>query len=89
MTDERGAATDIARGNPDETLETEAPVGEGEMARMLVRALPEVNDAALSEAQVLAEYRRQAESALAAEEVPLALRDYVRRYFTGIGILGN
>jgi hypothetical protein len=89
VTDERGPATDIARGEPGEPLDAGAPVGEGEMARMLVRALPEATGAAIGEERVLAEYRRQAESALAAEEVPLALRDYVRRYFTGVGVLGN
>jgi hypothetical protein len=89
VTDERGPATDIARGEPGELLDTGAPVGEGEMARMLMRALPESTGAAIGEERVPAEYRRQAESALAAEEVPLALRDYVRHYFTGTGVLGN
>ena len=89
VTDERGSPTDIAKADPAGTLETDVLVGEGEMARMLVRALPEAGGAAIGEERVLAEYRRQAESALSAEEVPLALRDYVKRYFTGIGMLGN
>jgi hypothetical protein len=89
VADERGPATGIARTEPGASLDTDAPVGEGDTARMLVRALPEATGAAIGEERALAEYRRQAESALAAEEVPLALRDYVRRYFTGVRVLGN
>jgi hypothetical protein len=85
--DEPGPASDIAQGKPGEPLKAEPQVGEGEMARMLVRALPEATRAATGEEAALGEYRRQAEGALAAEQVPLALREYVRGYFTGIGVL--
>ena len=54
---------------------------------MLVRALPKAAGAATDEEQALGEYQRQAESALAAEQVPLELREYVKGYFTGIGVL--
>jgi hypothetical protein len=89
VTDEPGAPSEIARSEPGEPLKAESPVGEGEMARMLVRALPEAAAAATTEEQVLGEYRRQAESALSAEQVPLVLREYIKGYFTGIGVLGN
>ena len=87
--DERGPASEIARAKPGEPLKAESPVGEGEMARMLVRALPESTGAVTGEEAALGEYRRQAEGALATEQVPLALREYVKRYFTGIGVLGR
>jgi hypothetical protein len=89
VTDEPGPPSEIARSEPGAPLKADSPVGEGEMARMLVRALPEAGGVATAEEQVLGEYRKQAESALAAEQVPLALREYVKGYFTGIGVLGK
>jgi hypothetical protein len=87
VTDEPGPPSEIARSEPGAPLKAESPVGEGEMARMLVRALPEATGAVTAEEQVLGEYRQQAEGALAAEQVPLVLREYVKGYFTGIGML--
>ena len=87
VADERGAPSEIVRPKPGEPLDADSPLGEGEMARMLVRALPEAGGAVTPEEELLGEYRRQAVSALAEERVPLALREYVKGYFTGIGIL--
>jgi hypothetical protein len=87
VADEPGAPSEIARPKPGEPLKADAPLGEGEMARILVRALPEATGAVTTEEELLGEYRKQAESALAAEQVPLALREYVKGYFTGIGVL--
>lgn len=89
VADEPGPPSAIAGAEHREPMKADAVVGEGEMARMLVRALPEAAGAATSEEQLLGEYRRQAESALVAEQVPLDLREYVKRYFTGIGVLGE
>jgi hypothetical protein len=86
VADVPGAPSEIARPKPGEPLKADSPLGEGEMARMLVRALPEANGALTTEEELLGEYRMQAESALAEEQVPLALREYVKGYFTGIGI---
>jgi hypothetical protein len=85
--DEKGPGSEIAKAKTGELLKVDAPVGEGDMARTLVRALPEATRARTPEEQVLGEYRRQAESALAAEQVPLGLRGYVKAYFLGIGVL--
>jgi hypothetical protein len=87
VADEPGPASKIANAEPGEPLEADSQVGEGEMARMLVRALPEAAAATTTEEQALGEYRTQVESALAAEQVPLALREYVKGYFNGIGVL--
>ena len=82
--DEPGPPSEIVKPDPGEPLKADSPVGEGEMARMFVRALPEAAGAVMAEEQALGEYRRQIESALAAEQVPLELREYVLEYFTGI-----
>jgi len=85
--DEPGPATEIAKADAGEPLKADSQVGEGEKARMLVRALPEATGASTSEDPALGEYRRQVESALAAEQVPLALREYVKGYFMGLEAL--
>jgi hypothetical protein len=82
--DEPGPPSEIVKPDPGEPLKADSPVGEGEMARMFVRALPEAAGAVMAEEQALGEYRRQLESALAAEQVPLELREYVLEYFTVI-----
>ena len=87
VADEPGAPSEIAAPKPGELLTAESVVGEGDVARMLVRALPQATGAATAEEQALGEYQRQAESALATEQVPLELREYVKGYFTGIGVL--
>lgn len=87
VADEPGAPSEIAAPEPGDLLTAESVVGEGDVARMLVRALPKATGAATDEEQALGEYQRQAESALAAEQVPLELREYVKGYFTGIGVL--
>ena len=87
--DEPGPATEIATADAGEPLQADSQVGEGEKARMLVRALPEASGASTPEDQAQGEYRRQVESAMAAERVPLALREYVKGYFMGIEVLDD
>lgn len=89
VADEPGAPSEIATPESREPMQADGAVGDGEMARMLVRALPEARGARTGVEEAVREYRRQAESALAAEQVPLELREYVKEYFTGIGVLGN
>jgi hypothetical protein len=56
------------------------------MARLLARSLPDLAGSKLPDATVLDQYARQAESALARDEVPQKLREYVKGYFTNIGM---
>ena len=84
--DTKGPAKDIARAGNSEPLRAEATTGEGESTRLLVRALPDWTGARLPEEQVLRRYASQAESALARDEIPLELKEYVKGYFTVIGI---
>jgi hypothetical protein len=84
--DKRGQPTEIARGDAGPSLQAQGSLGEGESTRLLARALPEWTGSALPEAQVLGSYARQAESALSRDEVPLELKEFVKEYFTAIGI---
>ncbi|MGA2614905.1 MAG: hypothetical protein ABSG38_15820 [Spirochaetia bacterium] len=82
----RGPATSIVPGDRGPGLQAQGNAGAGDSARMLARALPEWTGSHLPEQTVLNEYSRQAESALARDEVPLRLRQSVKEYFTVIGI---
>jgi hypothetical protein len=64
-------------------------VGEGDSTQLLIRSLPGVGSTRVPDAELLRQYTRTAESALAREEVPPELREYVKQYFMAIGILGS
>jgi len=81
-----GAPTSIATGQSQAPTKENLPSGEGDSTRLLVRALPDPTGARLSDQTVLNGYQRQAESALAHDEIPLGLRPYVKDYFTVIGM---
>ena len=81
-----GDPTAIAHGTGSPGLRADGNSGEGDMARLLVRSLPDLAGSKLPDATVLDHYARQAESALARDEVPQKLREYVKGYFTTIGM---
>jgi hypothetical protein len=64
-----------------------SPPGEGDAARLLLRALPGSAASRIPEEELRRQYERSVESALAREEVPPALRQSVRDYFISIGAL--
>ncbi len=68
------------------SLRAEGDIGEGDMARLLARSLPDAAGSKLPDATILDQYTRQAESALARDEVPQVLQEYVKGYFTNIGM---
>jgi hypothetical protein len=70
-------------------LQAGGTAGEGESTRLLARALPEWAGSQLPEGTTVETYARQAESALAHDEIPPALRQSVRDYFTAIGVSGG
>jgi hypothetical protein len=83
----------VKRGPPTPLIEGRGPgfqvqgdAAEGDSTRLLARSLPEWTGSRLPEAAILNQYSRQAESALAHDEVPLKLRQSVKEYFTVIGI---
>ena len=61
--------------------------GPGDATESIVRALPDPHAAKTSQEEVLRQYTKQAESALAREEVPSKLKKYVRDYFVVISVL--
>jgi hypothetical protein len=84
--DTRGPPSRIAQGGRGSPLKTDAAPGEGESTKFLVRALPEWSGSRLPEDKVLRQYAQAAESALTREEVPPKLKEYVKSYFTIIGV---
>ncbi len=84
-----GPPTDIQTSGKKDALRAKAPESEGDKATLLMRALPKRTGSRVPDAELLKRYERTAESALAREEVPLALQDYVKQYFITIGMLGK
>jgi hypothetical protein len=83
--EKRGPASSITQGSGP-NLQAQGDAAAGDSARLLARALPEWTGARLPEEAILNQYSRQAESAMAQDEVPLKLRQSVKNYFTVIGI---
>jgi hypothetical protein len=85
--DQRAAEPRIAAGSDGTPLRAESTSeAAGEAMKLLVRSLPGWSAAKTPEQRILREYQRQAETALAREEVPAELRVYVKDYFTAIGM---
>ena len=84
--DTKGPPSRIAEGGRGSPLKAEAAPGQGDSTKFLVRALPERSGSRLPENKVLRQYAQAAESALTREEVPPRLREYVKSYFTIIGV---
>ena len=87
--DTKGPPSRIAQGGRGSPLKTEAEPGDGDSAKFLVRALPEWSGSRLPEDKALRQYAQAAESALTREEVPPKLKEYVKSYFTIIGVSGG
>jgi hypothetical protein len=87
--DTKGPPSRIAESRRGSPLKAEAAPAEGDSAKVLVRALPEWNGSRLPEGRVLRHYAQAAESALTREEVPPKLKEYVKSYFTIIGVSGG
>jgi len=87
--DTKGPPSRITQGGRGSPLKTEAAPGEGDSTKFLVRALPEWSGSRLPEDKVMRHYAQAAESALNREEVPPKLKEYVKSYFTIIGVSGG
>jgi hypothetical protein len=84
--DLRGPGGRIARSGQGPDLRAEAVPADGDSTRLLVRALPDSTGSRAEEDTTLRRYAQQAESALARNEIPQKLKQYVKEYFTIIGI---
>lgn len=60
--------------------------GEGKRFILQVRSLPAVKNATVKEADVLKSYQNQLEEILKKEEIPIAYRNQVKKYFLSIGL---
>lgn len=90
MPDRPGKPAEIARPDSGVPLRAESTAeGVGEALKLLVRSLPSWTAAQVPDRDILQSYQRQAESALAREEVPAQLRPYVKRYFAGLAAAGQ
>ncbi len=87
--DRKGPASTIDRAATGGELKADTQIGEGDSRSLLLRALPERNAAKVPEAELLGKYEKTAESALAGEEIPLGLREYIKNYFISLGMLGT
>ncbi len=85
--DRKGEPSRIAQGASGAPLKAEsAAEGGGEAMKFLVRSLPGWSAARTPEDRALRDYRRQAESAIAGQEVPAELRAIVQDYFSAMGM---
>lgn len=84
--DTAGPPSRIAQGGKQSPLKAEAVPGEGDSTKLLVRALPEWSGSRLPEYSTLRQYVQAAESALRRDTIPPKLKEYVKSYFTIIGM---
>ena len=59
-------------------------IGEGERSATFFKAKPAPGKSQLSQDEVVASYRRQAESELGTERIPEELKDTIRNYFLSL-----
>jgi hypothetical protein len=60
-------------------------LGEGESSGLMLKGKPNPGKSAVSEAEVVATYRRQAEQELNSERVPEGLKETIKNYFMSLG----
>ena len=60
-------------------------LGEGYSSGMVLKGKPSPGKSEISQDEVIASYRRQAEAELNTERVPEALKETIRNYFLSIG----
>lgn len=64
-------------------------LGEGRGGSLSFRGEPKGGKSEISQEEILASYRRQAEEELASERIPEALRETVKKYFLSLGMAGS
>jgi hypothetical protein len=74
------------RSSKGPTIEDRGISGQGDWYNIHVRSLPMTGKAGLMEEDVIRPYRRELESALRKEDVPLRYREYIKNYFLSIGL---
>ncbi len=74
------------RSSKGPTLEDRGISGQGDWYNIHVRSLPTKGKTGLLEEDVIRSYRRELESALRKEDIPLNYREYIKNYFLSIGL---
>ena len=86
---EPGKKADELRSLPEFRADTSTHVkgalGEGESSALVFKGKPVPGKSAVSQSEVVASYRRQAEQELNSERVPPALKDTIKNYFLSLG----
>jgi hypothetical protein len=60
-------------------------LGAGQSSGLLLKSKPSVGKSEISQDEIIASYRRQAEAELNSEKVPEALKETIKQYFLSLG----
>jgi hypothetical protein len=86
--DEPGRLSDKERSLPEfqggARAQVKGTIGEGERSGIFFKAKPAPGKSGLSQEEVVASYRRQAESELNTERIPDELKDTIKKYFLSL-----
>ena len=86
---EPGEKNEDARSLPefraDASTQVKGALGEGESSGLMFKGRPAPGKSAVSQSEVFASYRRQAEQELNSERVPEALKETIKNYFLSLG----
>ncbi|HEX9786947.1 MAG TPA: hypothetical protein VGB09_02930 [Candidatus Binatia bacterium] len=69
----------------DASTQVKGALGEGESSSLIFKGKPAPGKSTVSQADVVASYRRQAEQELNSERVPEALKETIKNYFLSLG----
>jgi hypothetical protein len=69
----------------DTSTHVKGSLGEGESSALMFKGKPAPGKSAVSQSDVVASYRRQAEQELNSERVPAALKETIKNYFLSLG----
>jgi len=81
-TDELGS---LPQFRADTATHVKGTLGEGESSALMFKGKPAPGKSAVSQSDVVASYRRQAEQELNSERVPAALKETIKNYFLSLG----
>ncbi|MGQ9629742.1 MAG: hypothetical protein ACUVXI_05410 [bacterium] len=85
---EEGKGEDASTQHPQQQSEKiEGKVtDEGDVKTLFIRSLPLKNEAGVTEEEIISEYQKQAEEVISQDDIPLNFRQYIKDYFTSIGM---
>jgi hypothetical protein len=81
---EKGDAQPTPQNRGAQRAQVKGMIGEGERSTTFFKAKPAPGKSSLSQDEVVASYRRQAESELGTERIPEELKDTIRNYFLSL-----